>query len=86
MVERVPGRASVGVLDHFEIAGFSWLGPDAGQDRVTIFVDGQEIGSVPANAYRQDLQKERPQHTRIGATQGKREFHGVRTVIALINN
>jgi hypothetical protein len=54
--EAVP-RANVGILNHFEIAGFSWLGADVEKDQVRIFVDGKEVGRVPASTYRADLQK-----------------------------
>jgi SAM-dependent methyltransferase len=57
MIAQTPPRAHVGILDHFEVAGFSWLGPNAGEDRITILVDGVEIGSIPAQTYRPDLQK-----------------------------
>ena len=57
MAETRPPRANVGVLDHFEVAGFSWLGPDSGVDRIIISVDGVELAAIPAHTYRPALQK-----------------------------
>jgi SAM-dependent methyltransferase len=48
-------RAHVGILDHFEVSGFSWLGDGAPRDRVVIRADGIELVNLPADRFRGDL-------------------------------
>ena len=47
-------QGNVGILNHFEVAGFSWIGNDR-HDHVMIMVNGEEVATVPANRFRSDL-------------------------------